>query len=310
MPHTDVDRDGVAAVRRFNRFYTRQIGLLREGLLDSPFSLTESRVLYELANREHPTASDLIKELDLDAGYVSRILRGFKQKGLLESKPAASDARQSLLTLTKRGRSEFTALDARSNQEITGILQPLNATDRERLVEAMRTIEGVLGGATEPPAPVLLRKHRPGDLGTVVQMHGAIYAREYGFNEEFEALVADIVARFSRHYDSKWERCWMAEQNGRVVGSVFLVKESKKIAKLRLLLVDPQVRGLGLGAKLVGECVRFARQAGYRRITLWTQSVLTGARRVYEKAGFQLVSEEPRQNFGCDLISQTWELKL
>lgn len=309
MAGTDFDQR-IGAVRRFNRFYTRLIGVLREGYLESPFSLTEVRVLYELAHREKTTASELGKELGLDAGYLSRILRGFKKRGLIDKKPSGVDGRRSLLWLTKRGWEAFAPLNARSHDEIGAMLSGLSAAEQERLVEAMRTIEGLLGARPEHEAHYLLRPHQPGDMGWVVHRHGVLYAQEYGWDERFEALVAEIVAKFIRQYDPKRERCWIAERGGEIVGSVFLVKQSEEVAKLRLLLVEPSARGLGIGRRLVQECVRFARQTGYGKITLWTNDVLHAARRIYEEAGFRLVHEEPHHSFGHDLVGQTWELAL
>lgn len=300
----------VAAVRRFNRFYTRQIGVLQEGLLRSPFSLTEARVIYELAHQEPTTASALGEGLGLDAGYLSRILRGFQDQGLIERKPSETDGRQSVLRLTAPGREAFVRLDKESRVEIGAMLGNLPETGRDRLVEAMGTIEELLGARPESRVPYLLRTHQAGDMGWVVQSHGVLYAREYGWDEQFEALVAEIVTKFLRSYDPRRERCWIAEKDGENVGSVFLVRDSEEVAKLRLLLVDPKARGLGIGARLVSECIRFSRQVGYRRITLWTNSVLHAARRIYEAEGFRLVHEEPHHSFGHDLVGQTWELDL
>jgi DNA-binding MarR family transcriptional regulator/N-acetylglutamate synthase-like GNAT family acetyltransferase len=305
------DFDGrVGSVRRFNRFWTRQIGVLREEYLESPFSLTEVRVLYELANRGESTASELGEELGLDAGYLSRILRGFEKHDLIHKRPSETDGRRRLLRLTERGREAFAPLDARSRNDIGAMLGGMSIAEQERLVGAMRTIEGLLGVSPEPVVPYLLRAHLPGDMGWVVHRHGVLYAREYGWDERFEALVAEIVAKFIRQYDPKLERCWIAERDGEIVGCVFLVRESEEIAKLRLLLVEPKVRGLGIGSRLVEECIRFARQAGYRKITLWTNDVLDSARRIYKAMGFRLVHEEPHHSFGHDLVGQTWELML
>ena len=300
----------VAAVRRFNRFYTKQIGLLHEGYLESPFSLSEVRVLYELAHREKPTAAELGRELGLDAGYLSRILRGFERRHLVERTASKADGRQSHLALTERGRAAFAPLLARSHADIGAMLGKLSDADQKRVLEAMHTIEGLLGARPEGTAAYVLRPHQPGDMGWVVHRHGALYAQEYGWDEQFEALVASIVAKFIQHYDPKRERAWIAEKDGEIVGSVFLVKQSATVAKLRLLLVEPRARGLGIGARLVGECVRFARQAGYRKIMLWTNSVLRAARRIYESAGFRLVHRERHRSFGHDLVGETWELPL
>jgi DNA-binding MarR family transcriptional regulator/N-acetylglutamate synthase-like GNAT family acetyltransferase len=300
----------IAAVRRFNRFYTRSIGVLREGFLESPFSLTEGRVLYELAQRERPSASDVAQELGLDAGYLSRILRGFQRRGLLERRPAQHDGRRSLLALTRRGRDAFQLLNSRSSDEVRALLGRLAATDQRRLLGAMATIEALLSPRAEPRAPYLLRSHQPGDMGWVVERHAALYAEERGYNEEFEALAAEIVARFLRRFDAKRERCWIAERDGENVGCVFLVKRSKTLSQLRLLLVEPKARGLGIGERLVRECIRFARQVGYRRMRLWTQDDLLPARAIYKKAGFEVIAREPHRSFGHDLVAETWELQL
>lgn len=300
----------VKAVRRFNRFYTRQIGVLQEGLLRSPFSLAEARVLYELAQRDQPTAAELGKELGLDAGYLSRILRGFARRGLIDKRPSRSDGRQSLLALSADGRAAFGLLEQAARDQIGALLEPLPASGKGRLLQAMRTIETLLGAEAEPRVPYILRTHQPGDLGWIVHRHGVLYAEEYGFDEQFEALVAEIVAQFARHYDPKRERCWIAEHDRAPVGSVLLVRQCEGVAKLRLLLVEPAARGLGIGARLIDECSCFARRAGYRRITLWTNSVLHAARRLYEQAGYRLLREEAHHSFGKDLIGETWELTL
>jgi DNA-binding MarR family transcriptional regulator/N-acetylglutamate synthase-like GNAT family acetyltransferase len=300
----------VAAVRRFNRFYTRQIGVLQEGLLRSPFSLTQVRVLYELAHRPEAPARDLGRELGLDAGYLSRLLRGFQVRGLLERTPSGADGRQSLLRLTRKGRTTFASLDARSEKDVAGMLARLPAPGQVRLVGAMAAIHELLEESPEPRLPYLLRSHRPGDMGWVVHRHGVLYADEYGWDERFEALVAGIVARFVEAFDPRRERCWIAERDGAVVGSVFLVKHSKTVAQLRLLLVEPSARGLGIGGRLVDECVRFARQARYRKVMLWTNDGLDAARHLYERAGFVLVKEQPHDHFGEGLVGQTWELPL
>jgi DNA-binding MarR family transcriptional regulator len=300
----------VDAVRRFNRFYTRRIGVLQEGLLQSPFSLAEARVLYELAHREAPAAAELGRDLGLDGGYLSRILRGLRRRGLVDRRPSASDGRRSLLGLTRRGRAAFAILDERSGREVGAMLDALPPGGPGRLVGAMGTIEQLLGGASRTAAPYVLRAPQPGDLGWVVHRHGVLYAQEYAWDERFEALVAEIVARFVKHFDAKRERAWMAEADGEVVGCVFLVKQSRTVARLRLMLVEPRARGMGIGTRLVGECIRFARQAGYRKITLWTNSVLRAARHIYEQAGFRLVHEEKHHSFGHDLVGETWDLNL
>jgi len=300
----------VEDVRRFNRFYTERIGVLHEGLLQSPFSLTEVRVLYELAHRERPTAAELAKELGLDAGYLSRILRRFERLGFVEKTPSRTDGRRSHLRLTQHGRDAFAPLDQRSHDEVAAMLGRLAPDGREGLVGAMRAIEGLLGGRPDERPAYLLRPPRPGDMGWVVQRHGALYHQEYGWDEQFEALVAEIAAAFIRNLDPKRERCWIAERDGASVGCVFLVGQSDEVAKLRLLLVEPSARGLGIGHRLVAECVRFARRAGYKTLTLWTNDVLVAARHIYQQAGFRLVHEAPHHSFGHDLVEQTWELAL
>ncbi len=302
--------DRVATVRRFNRFYTRQIGVLSEKLLESPFSLARVRVLYELAHRERPTAAELARDLGLDAGYLSRILADFRKRRLVERKRSDDDARRSILLLTAAGRHAFETLDTRSAEQIRAMIAALPANSQRRLTTAMATIEVLLGGGTDRGAPWLLRQHQPGDMGWVVHRHGVLYAEEYGWDERFEGLVAGIVAKFVRDYDPARERCWIAERDGEIVGSVFLVAKSKTVGQLRLLLVEPEARGLGIGARLVEDCIRFARRARYRRLMLWTNDVLHAARRIYEGAGFRLVHSEPHRSFGRRLVGQTWELTL
>jgi DNA-binding MarR family transcriptional regulator/GNAT superfamily N-acetyltransferase len=307
-------RSRVDAVRAFNRFYTRQIGALGDHHLQSDFSLTEMRVLYELAHRDAPTASDLGRDLGLDAGYLSRILRRFDTRGLVARAPSPADARQSLLRLTRKGRAAFTPLEARARGDVAALLGRVDAAAQRRIVEAMDTIVRLLDEHATPArasAPYLLRTHQPGDMGWVIHRHGVVYAREEGYNAEFEALVARICADFLDHFDASGERCWIAERGGDIVGSVFLVRKSKAVAKLRLLLVEPQARGLGIGRRLIDECIRFARDAGYRRLTLWTQSDLRAARRLYRQAGFRCVAKTPHASFGrADLVAETWDLNL
>jgi DNA-binding MarR family transcriptional regulator/GNAT superfamily N-acetyltransferase len=309
MAESELDQR-IAAVRRFNRFYTRSVGLLEEGYLKSPFSLSEARVLYELAHREIPTAGELARDLGLDAGYLSRILRRFEKRRFLVRSPGAADGRRRHLSLTAKGQLAFAPLDSRSREDVGIVLGGLPVAAQERLVEAMGAIEAIMGATVEPRVPYLLRPHRPGDMGWVVHRHAALYAEEYGFDERFEALVAEIVARFIHRYDPRKERCWIAERDGKTVGSVFLVRRSATVAQLRLLLVEPSARGLGIGARLVEECIRFARQTRYRKITLWTNSILLAARRIYEKAGFRLVASERHRSFGHALVGETWELGL
>jgi DNA-binding MarR family transcriptional regulator/N-acetylglutamate synthase-like GNAT family acetyltransferase len=310
-----MDDRPVDAVRAFNRFYTRRIGALGDRHLASAFSLTEMRVLYELAHRgDAPTAADLVRDLGLDAGYLSRILRRFEARRLVARTPSTADARQSLLRLTRKGRAAFAPLESRARGEVQALLAPLAASGQRQIVDAMGTIQRLLDAAPARAgraAPYLLRAHQPGDMGWVIQRHGALYAREWGYNADFEALVARICADFLDHFDPTGERCWIAERDGVNVGSVFVVRKSKTVAKLRLLLVEPDARGLGIGRRLVDECVRFARQAGYRKITLWTQSDLDAARRLYQDAGFRCVHKKAQANFGrADLVAETWELAL
>jgi DNA-binding MarR family transcriptional regulator/GNAT superfamily N-acetyltransferase len=299
----------IEAVRRFSRFYTRKIGVLQEGLLNSPFSLTEARVVYELAHHEQTTAKHLSHELELDAAYLSRILGRLEGRGLLEKTTSKDDGRQYLLSLTEEGQEAFAALNAASRSEIEAMLSELSPEEQYRLIDAMHTVESLLGAQPEHKVPYLLRPHQPGDMGWVVQRHGVLYSQEYGWDEDFEALVAEIVAKFIRNFDPRRERCWIAEKDGENVGSVFLVKKSDTTAQLRLLLVEPKARGLGIGKRLVHECTRFARRRGYQKIMLWTNSVLDAARHIYELEGYRLVEEEQHHSFGHDLIGQNWELE-
>ncbi len=300
------------AVRRFNRFYTRKIGLLQEGILRSPFTLTEARVIYELANHERTTATQLSQELALDPGYLSRVLLSLKKRRLIAKRPSANDRRQRPLSLTETGQEAFAALNAASRNQVATLLSELSEVGQHRLVHSMHTIEELLGAQPAHGVPYILRPHQSGDMGWVVQRHGVLYNQDYGWDETFEALVAELLAAFIRNFDPKRERCWIAEKEGENVGSVFLVKhpEREGVARLRLLLVEPKARGLGIGKRLVQECTRFARQANYKTVTLWTNSVLEAARRLYEQEGYKLVHEEPHHSFGQDLVGQTWELKL
>jgi DNA-binding MarR family transcriptional regulator/GNAT superfamily N-acetyltransferase len=305
----------VEAMRRFSRFYTRKIGLLQEEFLGTDFSLTEGRVLYELANRQESTAGAIAAALALDAGYLSRILSSFERKKLIAKRASSTDRRQSILTLTSVGRRAFAPLEARSNAQVGKMIATLSDSEKRRLVEAMQTVESLLGDSEVKrdharPTTYVLRPPRVGDLGWVVHRHGALYWTEYGYDEQFEALVAEIVAKFVQNFDAKRERCWIAERDEEIVGSVFLVKESEKTAKLRLLYVEPSARGLGIGARLVAECVRFARGAGYEKIVLWTQSELDAARHVYERAGFRVVEKKEHRSFGKALTAEIWELAL
>lgn len=300
----------VAAVRQFNRFYTQKIGVLHEGFLRTPFSLTEGRVLYELAQRESTTASAIVADLGLDPGYLSRILSAFERQQLVGRSVSESDGRKSILRLTAKGKKAFARLNSESRHEIAAMLSSVDSAGRAKLVRAMQTIEALLGAPPEHKSAFILRAPEPGDLGWVVQRHGVLYAQEYGWDERFEALVAGIVAGFVEHFDPKRERCWIAERDNENVGSIFLVKKSRTVAKLRLLLVEPTARGLGIGNRLVEECIAFARSAGYKKVVLWTNDVLHAARRIYLAHGFRLVKEEKHQSFGHDLVGQFWELKL
>ena len=296
-------------VRDFNRFYTTRIGALGDSYVESGFSLTEVRVLYELAHRENPTASEIAGALGLDAGYLSRMLASFRKRGLLTARPDPNDRRHSRLRLTVTGRRAFAPLDERAREAVAGLLQPLGVAERTRVVQAMSTIRRTLDRHASAES-FTLREHRPGDMGWIVHRHGALYADEYGYDERFEALVAEIVARFVKKLDRKRERCWIAERDGQIVGTIFVVAKSKTTAKLRLLLVEPSARGLGLGARLVDEVVRFSRDAGYKRIELWTQSELTAARRLYEAAGFKCVGSEKHRMFGKPTTAEFWRLDL
>ncbi len=309
MSQPDCD-DRISAVRAFNRFYTRKLGVLDQQLLKSPFSLSEARVLYELATREDLAAKEIGIELGLDPGYLSRIIQNFDDSGLITRKPLPSDRRQYRLGLTAKGRQAFAKLDRRSHDDIAGTLATLSRGDAERLIGAMAVIERLLGASRGSSSPAILRDPRPGDMGWVVQSHGSFYASEYGFDAAFEGLVAEIAAKFLAAFDASRERCWIADLDGAQVGSVFLVQHTDDVAKLRLLLVDPAGRGQGLGTRLVAECIAFAKACGYRKITLWTQSILVAARKIYQDAGFVLVAAEPHRSFGQNLIGETWEHEL
>jgi len=266
--------------------------------------------LYEVAHRDASTAAEIAKALGLDAGYLSRMLASFHKRGFLARKASQQDGRQSHLSLTRKGRAAFGALEAKSQAGVSKMMERLSRVEQNRLTGAMETIESLLGERVEPKSPYLLRAHQPGDMGWVIHRHGALYAEEYGFDENFEALVAQIAAGFIQRFDAARERCWIAEKDGAIVGSVFLVKKTDRVAQLRLLLVEPSARGLGIGGRLVAECIRFARQAGYRTITLWTQSTLDAARHIYRKGGFRVVKRARHESFGHKLIGETWELKL
>jgi DNA-binding MarR family transcriptional regulator/GNAT superfamily N-acetyltransferase len=298
----------VAAVRAFNRFYTRRIGVVGAGYLQSRFSLTEARVLYELAQTDDLTAVQIGAELDLDAGYLSRMLRRFEQDGLLTRGPSSADRRQNTLTLTDAGRAAFLPLDQQSRREIGALLSALPELAQEAIVGGMQVIARVL--SDHPGADWFSRHPAPGDIGWVIARHGALYAEEHNFNHKFEALVAQVAGAFLANHDSARERGWIAERDGVRVGSVFLVRETDEIGKLRLLLVEPSARGLGIGKRLVEDCIAFARQAGYRRITLWTNDILFAARGIYRAAGFRLVASMPHSDFGPPMIGEEWERTL
>lgn len=302
----------IASVRRFNRFYTQKIGVLDEGVVDTPFSLIEARVLYELTHRDRSTAAELARDLSIDPGYLSRILRGFRRQGLVQRADAVHDRRRRHLSLTAAGRAAFAPLDAGARREIGSLLRALPDDAQGELIEAMRTIERLLVPMPEAKNGCVLRPHRPGDMGWIVSRHGALYAEEYGWDERFEAWVAEIAAAFIEKFDAAREHCWIAEQDGERVGSVALVAEPEAAAtgRLRLLLLEPEARGFGIGRRLVEECLSFARAAGYRLIVLSTVSVLTAARRIYEAVGFRIAHSEPGHAFGHDLVFEEWELAL
>jgi DNA-binding MarR family transcriptional regulator/N-acetylglutamate synthase-like GNAT family acetyltransferase len=298
----------ISAVREFNRFYTQKIGVLRGGLLDTDYTLTEVRVLYEIAHRPRPLASDLVRDLALDAGYLSRILAKFARRGWLKRERSGDDARKAHLHLTAKGRAVFQSLDLRAREEIGGLLAPLPPEKQLQLQGHLQNVQSLLGTQPVVNRELVLREHRPGDMGWIVQKHGALYAEEYGWNGEFEALVAEICAGFLRELDPSGERCWIAERDGMPVGCIMLVRHSRTVAKLRLLLVDPSQRGMGVGNALVEACLGFAREAGYRKVTLWTQSILTAARKLYEAHGFRKVESHVHQSFGAKLVAETWDL--
>ncbi|MEA2738695.1 MAG: hypothetical protein QOH05_2002 [Acetobacteraceae bacterium] len=307
---TPAQADAIAAVRRFSRFYTRQIGLLGEGLLNSAFSLTEGRVLYELAHRDALTATDLCRDLGLDAGYLSRILKTFEQRDLITRTASPRDGRQMLVGLTRAGRAAFAPLDRASQEDVLAMIGRLTATETEALQQAMRTVERLMDAERKPADPIILRPHRIGDLGWIASRQALLYAQEYGWDASYEALAAEILAGFVKTHDPKSERSWIAEREGEVVGSVFVMRASETVAKLRLLYVEPAARGTGLGRRLVDACIGFARDSGYRTLTLWTNDVLVPARRIYQAAGFSCVAAAPHHSFGKDLIGETWELAL
>jgi DNA-binding MarR family transcriptional regulator/N-acetylglutamate synthase-like GNAT family acetyltransferase len=300
----------IAAVRGFSRFYTSKLGIIEPKLLNSPWTLQEARIIYEIAQRPGCTATDLARALGLDAGFLSRTLQALQRRQIVARKASETDRRASEIALTAKGRTAFAALDSRSRREVATLLGRLDQTKRAAVVDAMTVIEHALEPPAQRPAGFLLRSHRPGDIGWVVSRHGAVYAQEYGWDISFEALAAEITAQFIKSYDASREHCWIAEIGGEPAGSVFLVKASDEVAKLRLLLVERKARGLGVGRALTEQCIRFARDAGYSSITLWTQSILVAARGIYQRAGFRRVAEEKHHSFGFDLVGETWEMKL
>jgi DNA-binding MarR family transcriptional regulator/GNAT superfamily N-acetyltransferase len=297
-------------IRRFNRFYTGQIGVLQEGLLQSNFSLAEARVLYEIANSKRAAAAGIGKRLNLDAGYLSRIVKRLVKAGIVDRVPSGRDGRERVLSLTQKGGEQFAMLDRRSHEEVAAMLRRLQPGRQQELTRALETAQRLLSapllGAREGARPCVLRAHHPGDMGWVVQRHGELYCQEYGWDERFEGLVAGIVSGFIAKFDADRERCWIAERDGERLGCIFLVRKSDTVGQLRLLLVEPEARGAGLGKQLVEECLRFAKQAGYRRVVLWTNSILHAARRIYETTGFELVEESKHRDFGPELVGQTW----
>lgn len=305
-----VNDDVVAGIRRFSRFYTRRIGVLNEAFLDSPFTLPEGRLVYEIAQRDETTASDLVRDLELDRGYVSRLLKGLEARDIVGRHTSAADARRSMLRLTAKGRRAFDKINRKSDQEVAKLLEPLGLAERRRLLAALSTTESLLADRSAPRPPCVYRDLKPGDLGWIIHRHGVLYAEEYGFDYTFEALVAGVCHDFVENFDADKERGWVAEINGRVVGSVFLVKASQTLAKLRLLYVDPEARGYGIGRQLVEGCVEQARQFGYKRMTLWTNDNLQAARQIYRTCGFECVASEPYHSFGQDLVAETWERDL
>lgn len=312
VPAASPTADEIAAVRRFNRFYTRQLGLLAESMMASPFSLSEARVLYELAHGQDITASDLIRELGLDAGYLSRMLKKFEDQGLIQRAPAEDDARRAVIALTPKGEAAFAPLDRGSQEDVAAMLEKIAPADRSRLVAATKTIARLLGEPAPTPEPYILRGLETGDAGWITHRHALIYAREYGWTSPlFEALVAEILSKFITNFDPAYERAWIAERDGEVVGSVFVARgPSPEVAQLRLLYVDPSARGLGLGRRLVDECIRFSRAKGYKTLMLWTHDILVPAVRIYQAAGFKLVKEERHNEFGHDVNGQIWEMEL
>lgn len=298
------------ALREFNRFYTRRLGVLNEGLLDSPFSLAESRVMYELYANGPAMPSELADRLDMDRGYLSRLIARLDEQGLLKSETSEADRRSRTIRLTRKGRASFAKLDAKSQAQAAELIAPMDARARRKLISNLREMRRAMGDSGVAASPIVLRGHRPGDIGLVTQRHGELYAREYGWDERFEALVAGILSRYIAEFNPARERCWIAERDGEFLGCVFLMHKGADTAQLRMLLVEPAARGTGLGRTLVDECVRFARQCGYKKMVLWTNSQLDAARHIYQSHGFELIREEPHDAFGDGSVGQYWELEL
>ena len=308
MNHKSLER--IEAVRRFNRFYTRQIGLLQEQLLQSQFTLSQARVIYELGQYDQITATEIGQTLGMDAGYLSRIVRDLSQRGIVSKERSQTDGRQRLLTLSKTGQEAYKELSQRSQLDVGAMLDSLPEEGQRRLIDAMNEIERIVVKPATNSPPYLLRPHQPGDIGWLIGQHGSYYSTTYGWDETFEGLAAEIAGTFLQNFDPKRERCWVAERDGKRVGAVILLKKTEDTAQLRMLIVKPEARGFGIGKRLVQECTRFARQAGYNKIMLWTDKGLDAARAIYEKEGYQLIKEEPHTSFGHDLIGQIWELEL
>lgn len=300
----------IDSIRRFNRFYTRQIGVLQENLHDSALSLPEARIIYELAQHENMTATALSTELSLDAGYLSRLLRGLEKRELITRSRSETDARQTPISLTMQGKELFITINQSTQEEIGTMLSGLSTTEQHQLISSMHSIETLLGTQSNVNTPYMLRPHKIGDMGWITHRQGILYAQQFGWDGTYEALVAQITADFIRNFKPEREHCWIAERHGEMIGSVFLIEESEDVARIRLLYVEPKARGLGVGQTLVNECIQFAKQVGYSKIILWTNSILVSATRIYESFGFRLTSEDPHHSFGHDLVGQIWELEL
>jgi DNA-binding MarR family transcriptional regulator/GNAT superfamily N-acetyltransferase len=309
MPHDPLQK-AVETVRSFNRFYTKRMGLLNPRYLKTKFPLTQARILYELAHRKDPTASELIQELNIDPGYLSRILSVFAKNGLIGKSQSTSDSRFQHLKLTTKGRKTFSELNEKSNREMGTLLKGISRDNQSRLLQAMRAMQTTLNGESGASASPLIRTHRPGDAGWIIFRHGELYAEEYGYDETFEGLVADILAHFLEHHDPKRERLWIAERDGERVGSVMIVKADEDVAQLRIFLVEPKARGMGIGKRLIQECIDFSKRSGYNKIKLWTHSELDAARHLYVKAGFKIVEKKRHHSFGRTVVDEVWELAL